>query len=390
MLNEEMKVAVGIALELSKASPSGRISWKKFKEMMLEEGYEVATDKAYTEQVRYYMRKTTEQLNEPLEAIKKEVGEIFTEKRETQKQRTALNKMKRAIVDDLSVITALKDSLGTITLEDLTKPSEHQNKSAGSYTAVITPSDWHVGLIVDDMNHETQRKRVAEYLKATIQYLKMFDVVYVQVVDLGDIIENSYLHIPTSTATTEFNTATQFSSYIKLFLEFLNGLSQHFTVVYKGSISGNHDRLSKKDETLQGDSFSVMATEVIANAIKLMDNPNLYSDLLFYHKDRINFYVKGHNIVFVHGDKEKGKGEQVIQKYMSILNEPVDYLVKGHTHSFKVETESHGRKVFTSGTLNDANDYAKGLGYYSTGSQMLLLINKHVVTAVDIELGGIK
>ncbi|WP_446907736.1 hypothetical protein, partial [Klebsiella pneumoniae] len=79
-----------------------------------------------------------------------------------------------------------------------------------------------------------------------------------------------------------------------------------------------------------------------------------------------------------------------IQKYMSILNSPVDYLVKGHTHSFKVETESHGRKIFTSGTLNDANDYARGLGYYSTGSQMLLLVNRHVVTAVDIELGEIK
>lgn len=381
-----MKTAAAIALELSKASPSGRIAWKKFRELMEAEGFEVETDKAYQEQVRYYMKKTT---GTSLKAIKQEVGEIYTEKREKQKAQAQLNKLKRSIVDDLSVITELKQALGTITLNDLQTPPQAKLEASGLYTAVITPSDWHIGLLVDEMNHETQRKRVAEYLKATIQYLKMFDVKHVQVVDLGDIIENSYLHIPTSTATTEFNTATQFSKYIKLFLEFLNGLSQHFVVTYKGTISGNHDRLSKKDETLTGDSFSVIASEVISHTISLMNNKNLHSDLYNYHKDRINFKVFGHNLVFVHGDKERGKGESIIQKYMSILNEPVDYLIKGHTHSFKVETESHGRKIFTSGTLNDANDYARGLGYYSTGSQMLLLVNKHVVTAVDIELGGI-
>ncbi|ABF22571.1 putative DNA polymerase [Lactococcus phage Q54] len=386
MLNDEMKTAAAIALELSKASPSGRIAWKKFRELMEAEGYEVTTDKAYQEQVRYYMKKTP---GSPLESIKKEVGEIYSETRQKQKAQQQLNKMKRSIVDDLSVITELKEVLGTITLTDLQSPTEAKLEATGQYTAVITPSDWHVGLVVDKMNHETQRKRVTEYLKATIQYLKLFDVTKVYVVDLGDIIENSYLHIPTSTATTEFNTATQFSKYIKLFLEFLNGLSQHFDVTYKGSISGNHDRLSKKDETLQGDSFAVMASEVIGHTITLLDNKNLHSDLFDYHKDRVNFYLMGHHLVFVHGDKEKGKGESIIQKYMSILNDPVDYLVKGHTHSFKVETESHGRKIFTSGTLNDANDYARGLGYYSTGSQMLLLVNRHVVTAVDIELGGI-
>lgn len=382
-----MKTASAIALELSKDSPSGRISWKKFKELMETEGFEVETDKAYTEQVRYYMKKST---GTSLESIKQEVGELYSEKREKQKAQAQLNKMKRDIVDDLIVITELKNALGTITLNDLQSPTQAKSESTGAYTAVIVPSDWHIGLLVDDMNHETQRKRVTEYLKATIQYLKMFNVTNVQVVDLGDIIENSYLHIPTSTATTEFNTATQFSKYIKLFLEFLNGLSQEFDVAYKGTISGNHDRLSKKDETLTGDSFSVIASEVISNTITLMNNKNLHSDLSDYHKDRINFKVMGHHLVFVHGDKEKGKGESIIQKYMSILNAPVDYLIKGHTHSFKVETESHGRKIFTSGTLNDANDYARGLGYYSTGSQMLLLVNKHVVTAVDIELGGIK
>lgn len=389
-MNNEMRTAAKIANELMKESPSGRISWSRFKKLMEAEGFEdIVTDKAYTERVRYYANKNKND-GITVNAIIDEVGEMYAAKRQVQTQRTNLNKIKRELVDDLTVITELKSALGTITLEPFQNVQEVPKNGQKDYAAIITPSDWHTGLLVGEMNHETQRKRVGEYLKAVTQYLKLMEVTEIYVVDLGDIIENSYLHIPTSTATCEFNTVTQFSSYIKLFLEFLQGLSVNFNVTFKGIISGNHDRLSKKDETLTGDSFSVIATELVSNTIALLGNKNLSSDLSGYHKDRVNFHLLGHNFVFVHGDKEKGKGESVIQKYMSILNEPVDYLTKGHTHSFKVETESHGRKIFTSGTLNNANDYAKGLGYYSTGSQMFLLVNKHVATAIDIELGHIK
>lgn len=389
-MNNEMRTAAKIANELMKESPSGRISWPRFKKLMEAEGFEdIVTDKAYTERVRYYANKNKND-GITINAIIDEVGEMYAAKRQVQTQRTNLNKIKRELVDDLTVITELKSALGTITLEPFQNVQEVAKNGQKDYAAIVTPSDWHIGLLVGEMNHETQRKRVGEYLKAVTQYLKLMEVTEIYVVDLGDIIENSYLHIPTSTATCEFNTATQFSSYIKLFLEFLQGLSVNFNVTFKGIISGNHDRLSKKDETLTGDSFSVIATELVSNTIALLGNKNLSSDLSGYHKDRVNFHLLGHNFVFVHGDKEKGKGESVIQKYMSILNEPVDYLTKGHTHSFKVETESHGRKIFTSGTLNNANDYAKGLGYYSTGSQMFLLVNKHVATAIDIELGHIK
>lgn len=387
-LSQEDKVAVNIAKQLAKASPSNKISWKKFRELMSAEGYEVETDKNYTERIRYYVRKYKYE-NEMLESVANEIGELYQAKRETQKANAELNKLKRAAADDLSVIDALFQAVRYIRMPKPVKAHTKQ-KRASQYTAVITPSDWHTGLIVEDMKHDTQIKRVKEYAKAAVKYLKLFNVTSVKVVDLGDIIENTYLHIPTSTATSQFNTSKQFAAYIELFLEFLQILSLDFTVEFKGIIAGNHDRLSKKDETLTGDSFSYIATKTVAQIIKAWNNPNITYDLSDYNIDYVNFKEFTHELVFIHGDKEKGSGEAVIRKYMSILDKPVNYIVKGHTHSFKVETESHGRKIFTSGTLNDANDYARGLGYYSTGSQMLLLCNEHTVTAVDIELGGFK
>ena len=388
-LSNEMKTAVKIAKELIKASPSGRISWKKFREMMEEECYYVETDKNYTEQVRYYVR-ASEVTEEPLQVVINEVGTIAQAKRETQQERSKLNRAKREAIDDLSIIKEMKKAIqGVVVPVVPTSYGKSYNKGKG-YTAVVTPSDWHTGLVVDDMKHETKVKRVLEYAKATTQYLKLFNVKHIKLVDLGDIVENTYLHMPTSTATSEFNTSKQFAKYIELFGLFVQELVKNFTVTFCGVIAGNHDRLSKKDETLTGDSFSYMATQVLAQLFNQQGNSRLKVDLSGYNVDYVNLKEMGHEIVFVHGDKEKGNGDQIIRKYMSILNKPIQYIVKGHTHSFKVETESHGRKIFTSGTLNDANDYARGLGYFSTGSQMLLLINQYNVTALDIELGHVK
>lgn len=391
-LNQEDKTAVAIATLLMKQSPSGRIPWKKFRTMMEEDGYIVETDKSYTERIRYYIRKNdSAELEEPLQSVINEVGDIAQIKRETQIERTKLNKAKREAIDDISIIKEMKKAIADVKLPVVsTSAYRESNPKDKGYTAVITPSDWHTGLIVDDMKHETKVKRVLEYARATIQYLKLFNVTEVKLVDLGDIVENTYLHMPTSTATSEFNTSKQFAKYIELMSLFVSELTVYFTVTFTGVISGNHDRLSRKDETLTGDSFSYMATQVLAQLFEQQNNPRLKVDLSGYYTDYVNFKEFEHELVFVHGDKEKGNGDAIIRKYMSILDKPVSYIVKGHTHSFKVETESHGRKIFTSGTLNDANDYARGLGYFSTGSQMFLLCNRHTVTAVDIELKGIK
>ena len=202
-MNNEMRTAAKIANELMKESPSGRISWPRFKKLMEAEGFEdIVTDKAYTERVRYYANKNKND-GITVNAIIDEVGEMYAAKRQVQTQRTNLNKIKRELVDDLTVITELKSALGTITLEPFQNVQEVPKNGQKDYAAIITPSDWHTGLLVGEMNHETQRKRVGEYLKAVTQYLKLMEVTEVYVVDLGDIIENSYLHIPTSTATCE-------------------------------------------------------------------------------------------------------------------------------------------------------------------------------------------
>ena len=171
--------------------------------------------------------------------------------------------------------------------------------------------------------------------------------------------------------------------------EFISILSEEVVVDYLGIIAGNHDRLQDKGMTLMGDSYSGMAEMTIASMLELQNNPNvnIIKNTDGPYLRTVN--VKGKEFAFVHGDLEKKDGAQTLQKYQSILNRPIDFLIKGHTHSYKVETESHGKMIITSGTLNDSNDYARSLGYYATGSQLMLVVNQHTVQPMNIALGGI-
>jgi len=140
---------------------------------------------------------------------------------------------------------------------------------------------------------------------------------------------------------------------------------------------------------LADDSYSMMATNMIKTLIDTVNNPNLSYDLSGYKHIYTRFKVGNFTFLGEHGDLSK-RGVDKLSRYSSSLNEQISYVLTGHVHSYKVETENHGRKVFTSGTLNFSNDYSKNLGYYTNGSQMIIIVNKYGAQSINIELEHIK
>lgn len=395
---EELTELVRISQEVRKTSPSNRVSRPLLKELIESSSLAMLIDTnnldkrfyswlAYWETI--FLDTEMTQNDCPVDAIKQKVGQMAIEKRAIQRENRQINKLKREISDDLLMFDQLQQSIEQIDLQPIPSPKAINLQENSPYEAIIVPSDFHVGLMVDNYGKDTQYRRIIEYVKACIQYIRLFGIKKVTVVDLGDIIENGYLHVPTSTATCWTNNTEQFATYVKWMFEFISILSEECVVDYLGIISGNHDRLQDKGMTLMGDSYSGMAEMTISNMLELQGNPNVNIIKNENGPYMRTATVKGKDFVFVHGDLEKKDGAQTLQKYQSILNRPVDYLVKGHVHSYKVETESHGKMIITSGTLNDANDYARSLGYYSTGSQLMLIVNQHTVQPMNIALGGI-
>ena len=391
LTEQQVVELVRISQEIRKTSPSNRLSRPTLKAMIQDSNLAYVIDTTTLDQ-RFFSCLTywesqvlaSEPENErPIDAIRNKVGEMALEKRAIANETRQINKIKRAISDELLFHEELKISLQNIDLTTLSIPKNIDKSIQGAHVGVFCPSDLHIGL----GDKENQRRRFQEYVTAAIKYFTLFDVKEVKAVGLGDIVENAIMHAPTSTESCWGSNAEQINEYISLIIQALNELSHHFNVEYLGDIRGNHDENragGQKGAVLENDSYSFIATNMISTLINTINNPNLTANLDGYSHDLVEFSIKGFNFVAEHGDKSK-KGVDKLARYTSQLRYQVNYILSGHFHNYKTEVSNYGDKVFTSGTMNNSNAYSKGLGYFTDGSQMIILVNDRGAQSLYID-----
>ena len=391
LTEQQVVELVRISQEIRKTSPSNRLSRPTLKAMIQDSNLAHVIDTTTLDQ-RFFSCLTywesqvlaSEPENErPIDAIRNKVGEMALEKRAIANETRQINKIKRAISDELLFHEELKISLQNVDLTTLSIPKNIDKSIQGAHVGVFCPSDLHIGL----GDKENQRRRFQEYVTAAIKYFTLFDVKEVKAVGLGDIVENAIMHAPTSTESCWGSNAEQINEYISLIMQALNELSHHFNVEYLGDIRGNHDENragGQKGAVLENDSYSFIATNMISTLINTINNPNLTANLDGYSHDLVEFSIKGFNFVAEHGDKSK-KGVDKLARYTSQLRYQVNYILSGHFHNYKTEVSNYGDKVFTSGTMNNSNAYSKGLGYFTDGSQMIILVNDRGAQSLYID-----
>ena len=391
LTEQQVVELVRISQEIRKTSPSNRLSRPTLKAMIQDSNLAHVIDTTTLDQ-RFFSCLTywesqvlaSEPENErPIDAIRNKVGEMALEKRAIANETRQINKIKRAISDELLFHEELKISLQNVDLTTLSIPKNIDKSIQGAHVGVFCPSDLHIGL----GDKENQRRRFQEYVTAAIKYFTLFDVKEVKAVGLGDIVENAIMHAPTSTESCWGSNAEQINEYISLIIQALNELSHHFNVEYLGDIRGNHDENragGQKGAVLENDSYSFIATNMISTLINTINNPNLTANLDGYSHDLVEFSIKGFNFVAEHGDKSK-TGVDKLARYTSQLRYQVNYILSGHFHNYKTEVSNYGDKVFTSGTMNNSNAYSKGLGYFTDGSQMIILVNDRGAQSLYID-----
>lgn len=394
--DEHIEVAIRIKMELQNLSPSGKCNWRKHKKMMKKEGFD---DSDYNESYRCLIKAKQKELNllpsqakyadfvtdKKIETIDNLVGEMYIVNRERQNINRILNKTKREIADERLVIQEIKELIKETEFVNL-KVKEIKETSSGGYVGIVTPSDWHIGLLHNGIGYECAVKKVAYYAEEVINKSKLLGINEVYVVHLGDIINHVYMHKNTQAYSSEFNVSEQIVKSTKLFFEFLEVLSSELRVNYLGTIVGNHGRMSNKGETLTDDNVEVVIHEMIKSLIEMSKNPNIKIDDSNYEKSFLAQKINGRNVAFVHGDKESKTGADRLRKYSSITGKEIDLLIQGHTHTFKVESENYDRKIITSGSLMGSDDYAESLGYYTNASQLMVAVNKNDMIPISISL----
>lgn len=402
---EHIETAIRLKIELQNLSPSGICSWAKHKRMMERLGFH---DSDSTEPYRQLIKReqknrgmlptavayTNLVADKKIERLEALVGEMYVNNRERQNINRELNRSKRSIADEMLVIKDLKNQISEINFSKLPKVNSI-SVSNNEMSCLMTPSDWHIGLVTPSgLDYQVAERRVLKYTAETIRWCKTFGVDKVYVANLGDIINHIYMHKNTQAYNSEFDVATQMSKATKLMFTMLLELSKHVHVTYLGTIIGNHGRMSAKGETLTNDNVEVVINEMIKEFIELSNNENITylkenSEQHSYNKSYVFTEIHGKNILMVHGDKETKNGSDTIKKHSSILGKNIDMVVQGHRHSFKVESENYERRIVTSGSLMGSDDYAEGLGLYTGASQLISFISATDNIQISIDLNDI-
>lgn len=254
--------------------------------------------------------------------------------------------------------------------------------------AVLLFSDLHIGCQIDNFfnkyNVEIARKRVNEVVKQTIEYCQRLGVSKLNVLNLGDLIEND-LHV-SARLGQEIDAVEQTMVAAEIVSEAMVQLAEAIPEVTYRSCLDNHSRyimdykMAKDEESL----------------VKLIDwylEERLNkTDVKFVH-DGLDRHIglftleNGDKFVFAHGHEVSVNAS--VQSYAAATYSYVRYVALGHWHSTKMKTFLNS-KVFINGSIKGLDDYSEKHGLFGEPEQTLLIFEGDSLINITINLKNIK
>ena len=342
--DEHVDVAIKIKLELQSLSPSRRCSWKKHKEMMMEEGfYDSSSTEEYRMMIVNEQRKRNKvdlmsledisdedlKTENKLDSIKRVVGEMGYEKRENQSILREANKIKRALIDFGVAVEAVERAVENhdfhSSIEEFlnskeTKKIKTENSFEEENELVVCLSDIHIGALVNtksnQYSYQVAIERMSKYLDKIMEYVELYDIDRVNIVGLGDMIEHATMRYGQG-FDAEFNFSEQIVKSADLIIKMITFLlSKDVNVSYSG-IAGNHDRITDKDKNLDNDHAVKLINKIIEVALSMI--PNERAEYIQAEDYKHSIELNGLSILFLHGDLDSKKDDGIIDRATSII-----------------------------------------------------------------------
>ena len=244
---------------------------------------------------------------------------------------------------------------------------------------ILCISDWHYGIQIDNFFNKYDvnicRERVNKLLKRVIEIGTKENIEKLHVVNLSDLICGR-IHLTLRLESRE-DIISQTMDVAEILAEFLTELSKHFIVEYRDCLD-NHSRLepNKKD---------ALELETMVRIIpwflswRLANNHNVTIIANEYADDIITFESKGHNIVGVHGHKDKLN--KVIDNMCAMTRRRNDLVLSGHFHHLSMD-ESHECLRISNGSLMGVDQYAQDLRLTNKPSQNMIIVSEENVCEV--------
>lgn len=331
-----------------------------------------------------------------MDEVREIIGNLDLKKAEIRKKNTQLTKIKNEFIRSVEVANDIKDYWKDNDFKVVVdnydfKVIENNNNRA----MVVQITDWHIGLIINNcknnsFNLSIAKKRIEKLLKEIHKYIELYDIEKIYLVSTGDLIEHCYMR-PNQHQNVEFGQSIQISETQRLILNMLVDLSKECYVQFSG-VSGNHDRNNgDKNVALVNDNANTTLLRNLKDMLDFCDNKNLKERITInldsltsreIYKD-----ICGVKCKFIHGDERIKDGKQLIQTDISMNEEFIDILFRGHWHNFKMESENNGRYIVTSGCLSGYNDYSTKFGCGTAATQTIcIIVDGEVELIKDVNL----
>lgn len=242
--------------------------------------------------------------------------------------------------------------------------------------ALIAFSDWHYGMVTDNIwnKYDTKicRKRVKQFVEIAKGFLELNNIGVLNIVTLGDAANGS-IHVSCRVKSEE-DTCDQLMHVSEIMAEAINELSKVVNKVYVYSCYGNHLRtIQNKEDSIHSDNMEKIIPWWIKQRLKDNYKVNIIES---EYKEFTKLNILGFNICCIHGDLENFKniGTTVNTIFSRKFGETIDYTISGDKHHLE-EFEQFDIESVLIRSLCGADDYANNKRLYSKPGQTLMIFN---------------
>lgn len=306
------------------------------------------------------------------EEIKVQLEELKKERMKLSDERAALNRRLRDRARQESIYELAKEYA-----ENISKINPFSSKmikeNNNSKSAILTLSDFHYGLVINEFNNEYNSEIFMQRLKklynSVYEYLKLNKVENLYVLGLGDYL-SGIIHTTIRIENRE-SIVKQVMDISEILANFLYSISEICNVYYY-DVSDNHGRIfSNKDENLNNENFSLFIKWYLKARFKDCENIFICDNNISEEIGIVKIY--GKNYGFTHGHRDKIS--DVVQNMSLMTKEFFDAIFIAHSHHFEAN-EVHGTYIYMNGTLSGTDAYANNVRRTSNPSQNLFIIDK--------------
>lgn len=321
---------------------------------------------------KYFQDKTAEECaSEEMVRLEQLRQEVYKEKCKFQDQRREYNKLLRESARYEHLLDIMEQSIKEI------KPLKLNNIDVSNPTnveAVLILSDFHYGLIVDNVlneyNVDIAKERLEILLKKTIYYCQIHRVQKLHLGLAGDLICGA-IHLQSRVAAEE-DLISQVINVSELLANFINSLKAYIPEVRVYGVIGNHSRVNAdKKSNMPAENFE----RLIFKYIKLrLSNINVLTNGL---EDWITFKVKEQLVFMTHGDKDSLTNIKLHS--VNLLGKVPDRIYFGHIHHLNIK-DDNGTEIVVNGSIVSTDEYAMGLRCNTKPYQILQIFNNDICT----------